>query len=76
MGHFSYAYFGNGINANALSNPSQFAVIFDFSELQHKHGCNVGFADGHVSWIPESQISALVAQQNAYRKKHHLPLLP
>jgi prepilin-type processing-associated H-X9-DG protein len=76
MGHFSYAYVGHGINTNTLSNPSRFAVIFDFSELQHKHGCNVGFADGHVSWVPESHIPALVAQQNAYRQKHHLPLLP
>jgi prepilin-type processing-associated H-X9-DG protein len=75
-GHLSYSYFGQGVDLNDLTDPSELAVIFDVSELHHKHGCTVGFADGHVLWVPELQIPALVAQQNAYRQKHHLPLLP
>lgn len=75
MGHFSYAYFGSGFNTS-LNRAYDVAAIFDFAELHNKHGCNVGFLDGHVTWVPENQIAALVAAQNAYRKKHHLPLIP
>ena len=75
IGHFSYAYFGAGLNDN-VNNADEIAVIFDFAELKNKRGCMVGFADDHVTWVPENQMAALIVAQNKYRKRHHLPLIP
>lgn len=76
VGHLDYFYAGSGIQMSKVHNPENLAVIFDSAELRQKQGFNVGFMDGHVSWIAMAEVNSLLAAQNAYRKKHHLALLP
>ncbi len=71
-GHCDYIYAGTGmmndVNSSAI-------VVYERPGINGGRGCNVGFGDDHVEWIPAAYLSQTFKRANAIRKIAGLPPL-
>ena len=72
--HSDFVYAGDGVALNSILDPVHFILVY---EPHPPAGliCAVGFADGHVSTMTEPALRSRIRQNNAVRRKMHLPVL-
>ena len=68
----SYVFRGANLN---IASPPYMILIYEKTGI-HGDGRNVLFNDTHVDWVPEEHFKALIEEDNEYRRKNDLPVIP
>jgi prepilin-type processing-associated H-X9-DG protein len=68
----SYIYRG----ATLSTSEAPFIIMVYEKSGNHGEGRNVLFLDSHVDWVTDDRFRELIEQDNEYRRKKELPIIP
>ncbi len=72
--HSDFNYVGDGVDETKMPAPSAFILIYNHAASAAAMRA-VGFADGHVEWLPGPAFDRKVTQNNRVRNRLNLPLI-